>query len=77
MEILIRLFMEPLANRKGKKKKPIITKEQLRGLFSNVESILNLNRVLLADLQKQAALPMEEQKIGASFSLLVCLNILY
>lgn len=77
LEILIRLYLEPLSTRKNKKKKPIITKEQVKGLFSNIESILNLNRVLLADLQKQIELPPEEQRIGASFNLLAKCLLLY
>lgn len=77
LEILIRLYLEPLSTRKNKKKKPIITREQVKGLFSNIESILNLNRVLLADLQKQIELPPEEQRIGAAFNLLAKCLLIY
>ena len=73
LEILIRIYLEPLSTRRNKKKKPIITKEQVRTLFSNIESILNLNRVLLADLIRQSELPPEEQRIGSSFNLIVCI----
>ena len=78
LEILIKLYLVPLSEEKGKKKKSILTKEQTKILFSNVESILNLNRVLLADLQRQAALPPAEQRIGgSSFCLLSKCLLLY
>jgi len=77
LEILIRLYLEPLSSRRNKKKKPILTPEQVKGLFSNIASILNLNRVLLADLQAQAALSPEEQRIGAAFNLLAKCLLIY
>ena len=72
LEILIRNYLDPFRFRKAKKSnKPILTQQQIGILFSNIESILNLNQVLLNSLLAQMSLPSEQQRIGAAFSLLV------
>jgi len=77
LEILVRLYVHPMTEERGKKKKTMIPKEQSRILFRNVEAIANLNRVLLAELQAQASLPVEEQRIGSAFITLSKCLLLY
>lgn len=48
LEIIIKLFIEPL------EEEGILTKEELKDIFSNIRLLININRELLDDIWKQA-----------------------
>jgi hypothetical protein len=61
--VLVGLYLRPLKN----EYLGMVGEYDLKSMFKNVETILEVNSRLLAKLEEQEALPPKEQKIGAVF----------